>query len=93
MDTRSLIDGIVRQTTVLIAQLPTATVLGAPLARVAGRVFLDPENGISESTGDRPFGRGTRRALLATGAGTRHGFVAADLGRMSYAKYQAVAPW
>ncbi len=41
MDTRHLIDGIVRQTTALIAQLSTAAGIRAPLARVADQVFLD----------------------------------------------------
>ncbi|HVU03060.1 MAG TPA: hypothetical protein VHE30_14970, partial [Polyangiaceae bacterium] len=41
MNVRILIDGVVRQTTVLIAQLATAGGLRAPLAHVAGQVFLD----------------------------------------------------
>jgi len=41
MDTRTLIDSIVRQTTVLIAQLSTAAGLRAPLAHVADQVFVD----------------------------------------------------
>jgi hypothetical protein len=41
MDTRHLIDAIVRQTTLLIAQLSTAAGIRAPLARVADQVFLD----------------------------------------------------
>jgi hypothetical protein len=41
MNVRLLIDGIVRQTTVLIAQLATSGGLRAPLAHVAGQVFLD----------------------------------------------------
>jgi hypothetical protein len=41
MNVRILIDGIVRQTTVLIAQLATSGGLRAPLAHVAGQVFLD----------------------------------------------------
>jgi len=40
MDTRYLINSIVRQTTVLIAQLSTAAGIRAPLARVADQVFL-----------------------------------------------------
>jgi hypothetical protein len=40
MDTRHLIDGIVRQTTVLIAQLSTTAGIRAPLSRVADQVFL-----------------------------------------------------
>ena len=41
MDTRHLIEGIVQQTTVLIAQISTAAGLRAPLARVADQVFLE----------------------------------------------------
>ena len=41
MDTRRLIDAIVRQTTVLIAQISTAAGLRSPLARVADQVFLE----------------------------------------------------
>jgi hypothetical protein len=41
MDTRHLIDGIVRQTTILIAQLSTAVRIRAPLGSVADQVFLD----------------------------------------------------
>ncbi len=41
MNTKLLIDGIVRQTTVLIAQLSTAAGIRAPLAHVADRVFVD----------------------------------------------------
>ena len=41
MDTRTLIDGIVRQTTVLIAQLSTAAGIRAPIAHVADQVFVD----------------------------------------------------
>ncbi|HEX2735838.1 MAG TPA: hypothetical protein VHM70_29765 [Polyangiaceae bacterium] len=40
MDTRLLIDGIVRQTTLLIAQLSTEAGIRAPLAHVADQVFL-----------------------------------------------------
>jgi hypothetical protein len=40
MNTRLLIDSIVRQTTVLVAQLSTAAGIRAPLAHVADEVFL-----------------------------------------------------
>ena len=40
MNLKLLIDGIVRQTTVLIAQLSTASGVRAPLAHVADQVFL-----------------------------------------------------
>jgi len=41
MHLKLLIDGIVRQTTVLIAQLSTASGVRAPLAHVADQVFLE----------------------------------------------------
>lgn len=41
MNTRLLIDAIVHQTTVLIAQLSTAAGIRAPLAHIADQVFLD----------------------------------------------------
>lgn len=41
MDTRILIDAIVRQTTVLIAQLSTAAGIRAPLSHVADQIFVD----------------------------------------------------
>src|SRR5215813_6022389 len=41
MDAKLLIDAIVRQTTVLIAQLSTTAGIRAPLAHVADQVFLD----------------------------------------------------
>src|SRR5258705_12622665 len=41
MQLKLLIDGIVRQTTVLIAQLSTASGVRAPLAHVADQVFVE----------------------------------------------------
>jgi hypothetical protein len=41
MNPRLLIDGIVRQTTVLVAQLATSGGVRAPLAHIAGQVFLE----------------------------------------------------
>ena len=41
MDAKLLIDAIVRQTTVLIAQLSTSAGIRAPLAHVADQIFLD----------------------------------------------------
>jgi len=41
MNTKLLIDAIVRQTTVLIAQLSTAAGIRAPLAHIADQVFLE----------------------------------------------------
>jgi hypothetical protein len=41
MNTRDLIDGIVQQTTVLIAQISTAAGIRAPLAHLADQVFIE----------------------------------------------------
>ncbi|HVY31901.1 MAG TPA: hypothetical protein VHB79_35445 [Polyangiaceae bacterium] len=41
METKLLIDSILRQTTVLVAQLSTAAGIRAPLAHIADQVFLD----------------------------------------------------
>lgn len=41
MNVRLLVDGLVRQTTILIAQLSTTASVRAPLAHVADQVFLD----------------------------------------------------
>ena len=41
MNLKLLIDGIVRQTTVLIAQLSTASGVRSPLAHVADQVFVE----------------------------------------------------
>ena len=41
METRHLIDGIVRQTTIPIAELSTTAGIRAPLSRVADQVFLN----------------------------------------------------
>jgi len=41
MDSRRLIDAIVRQTTILIAQVSTTAGVRSPLARVADQVFLE----------------------------------------------------
>lgn len=40
MDAKLLIDGVVRQTTLLIAQLSTAAGIRAPLSHIADQVFL-----------------------------------------------------
>jgi hypothetical protein len=55
MDTKLLIDGIVRQTTLLIAQLSTAAGIRAP-SHIADRVFLSlarqiEAQGVGRSTG------------------------------------------
>lgn len=41
MNTKALIDGLVRQTTVLVAHVATSAGLRAPLAHVANQIFLD----------------------------------------------------
>jgi Mn-dependent DtxR family transcriptional regulator len=41
MNTKALIDGLVRQTTVLIANVATSAGLRAPLAHVANQIFVD----------------------------------------------------
>jgi hypothetical protein len=41
MDLKLLIDGIVRQTTVLIAQISTSSGVRSPLAHLADQVFLE----------------------------------------------------
>ena len=46
MSSRFVIDAIVEQTTILIAQLATAKGIRAPLARVADQVFLELANSI-----------------------------------------------
>ena len=48
MNLQLLIDSIIRQTTVLIAQLATAQGVRAPLANVANQVFLDLANELNE---------------------------------------------
>lgn len=60
-----LIHGIVRQTTVLIAQLATSQGVRAPLAQIANQVFLDlarevERQGISRSVSANMFGMGLR---------------------------------
>lgn len=65
MDIRLLIDAIVRQTTVLIAQLATHGGARAPLAHVANQVFVDlahnlHEAGISRKVGADMFGLALR---------------------------------
>jgi hypothetical protein len=57
MNLRIVIDGIVRQTTVLIAQLSTAAGVRAPLAHVADQVFFDLAKEIES--------QGVRRQVVA----------------------------
>jgi hypothetical protein len=71
MHAQLLIDSIVRQTTVLIAQLATSGGLRAPLAHVANQVFLDlaselERQGVSRKVSADMFGlalRGYQRRL------------------------------
>ena len=65
MDIKLLIDAIVRQTTVLIAQLATAGGFRAPLAHIADQVFRDlarslQEQGISRRVSADMFGMALR---------------------------------
>ena len=48
VETRHLIDAIVQQTTLLIAQLATSAGIRAPLAHIADQVFLDLANEIEQ---------------------------------------------
>lgn len=57
MDVKLLIDAVMRQTTVLIAQLSTAAGIRAPLAHIADQVFLDLAAAIEE--------QGVRRKVAA----------------------------
>lgn len=65
MNVRTLIDSIVRQTVVLVAQLATSGGLRAPLAHVAEQVFLDlaqelERQGVSRKVGADMFGMALR---------------------------------
>lgn len=65
MDSRHLIDAVVRQTTLLIAQLATSAGLRAPLANVADQVFLDlaqeiEQQGVSRNVAADMFGLALR---------------------------------
>ena len=68
MNLQVLIDSIVRQMTVLIAQLSTARGLRAPLANVANQVFLDlaeelQQQGVSRKVSADMFGLALRTYL------------------------------
>src|SRR5215831_2943586 len=82
MNVQLLIDGIVRQTTVLIAQLATAGGIRAPLAHLANQVFLDlarelDAQGVSRKVSADMFGMALRaylRKLQRLGeSSTEHG--------------------
>jgi hypothetical protein len=68
MNVRILIDSIVRQTTVLIAQLATSGGLRAPLAHIANQVFLEltrelDAQGVSRKVSADMFGMALRSYL------------------------------
>jgi hypothetical protein len=68
MNVRILIDSIVRQTTVLIAQLATSGGVRAPLAHVANQVFLEltrelDAQGVSRKVSADMFGMALRSYL------------------------------
>jgi hypothetical protein len=65
MDTRILIESIMRQTTLLIAQLATSTGTRAPLSHIADQVFLDlaqeiEQQGVSRKVAADMFGLALR---------------------------------
>ncbi len=65
MNTQLLIDAIMRQTTVLIAQLATAGGLRAPLSHIANQVFVDlsrelSDQGVSRKVSADMFGMALR---------------------------------
>src|SRR5215510_1318745 len=65
MTTKLLIQAIVRQTTVLIAQLATSRGIRAPLAQIADQVFADlvgelDRQGVSRKVSADMFGMGMR---------------------------------
>src|ERR1043165_7100832 len=68
MNAQLLIDAIVRQTTVLIAQLATSGGLRAPVAHLANQVFLDlarelDAQGVSRKVSADMFGMALRAYL------------------------------
>ncbi len=93
-----LIDGIVRQTTVLIAQLATSGGLRAPLAHVAGQVFVElakelESQGVAKKVSADMFGMALRTYQRRT---QRLGQSATDRGRslwealLEYIQHQGV---
>src|SRR5258706_8699578 len=98
MNLRILIDGIVRQTTVLIAQLATSGGLRAPLAHVAGQVFVElakelESQGVAKKVSADMFGMALRTYQRRT---QRLGQSATDRGRslwealLEYIQHQGV---
>ena len=78
MNAQVLIDGVVRQTTILIAQLATSGGVRAPLAHIANQVFLEltrelESQGISKQVSADMFGlalRSYRRRIQRVSAST-----------------------
>jgi hypothetical protein len=71
-NTRHLIDGIVRQTTVLIAQLSTVAGIRAPLSRIVDQVFLNlahelEAQGVTRKVAADMFGLALRSYQLKIG--------------------------
>src|SRR5689334_11011156 len=65
MNAQVLIDGVVRQTTILIAQLATSGGVRAPLAHIANQVFLEltrelESQGVSKQVSADMFGLALR---------------------------------
>jgi hypothetical protein len=65
MESRTLIDAVVRQTTLLIAQLATSTGIRAPLANLADQVFLElaqeiEQQGVTRKVAADMFGMALR---------------------------------
>jgi hypothetical protein len=94
MTRQILIDSIVRQTTVLIAQLATSGGVRSPLAQIADRVFLDlarelDEQGISRKVSADMFGMALRsyrrrvRQLSESSTERGHSLWEAVLGYLS----------
>ena len=85
MNAQVLIDGVVRHTTVLIAQLATSGGVRAPLAHIANQIFLElarevESQGVSKQVSADMFGlalRSYRRRLqrLAASATDRGGSI------------------
>jgi hypothetical protein len=78
MNSRLLIDAIVQQTTVLIAQLSTAAGIRAPLAHIADQVFLElsreiERQGVSRKVAADMFGLALRgyQKRVVTDQGTQ----------------------
>ena len=83
MNPRLLIDGVVRQTMVLVAQLATAGGVRAPLAHIAGQVFVElakelEQQGVTKKVSADMFGMALRTYQRQTQRSARS---ATDRGR------------